>query len=111
MEKSRDYQIEYSTCASLIMKSHVTAYTSIDQHILWCTLKDMGVAEHLIVALRNLYTNQESTVRREYGETSNFPIGIGVRQGPSKSTETTLVCSTTDTYRCKTVYTPSYIYR
>ena len=41
------------------------------------TLKDMGVPEHLIVDLRNLYTNPEST---EYGETSNIPIYKGVRQ-------------------------------
>ena len=41
----------------------------------------MGVPEHLIVVLRNLYTNQESTVRTEYCETINIPIGKGVRQG------------------------------
>ena len=41
----------------------------------------MVVPDHLIVVLRNLYTNQESTVRTEYGETSNIPIGKGVRQG------------------------------
>ena len=36
----------------------------------------MGVPEHLILVLRNLYTNQELTVRTEYGD-----IGKGVRQG------------------------------
>ena len=41
----------------------------------------MEVPRHLIVVLRNLYTNQESTVRSEYDETSNIPIGKGVRQG------------------------------
>ena len=41
----------------------------------------MGVPKNLIVVLRNLYTNQESTVRTEYGETSNIPIGKGLRQG------------------------------
>ena len=41
----------------------------------------MGVPRYLRVVLRNLYTNQESTVRIEYGETSNIPIGKGVRQG------------------------------
>ena len=38
----------------------------------------MGVPEHLIVVLRNLYTNQESTVSTEYGEAINIPIGRGV---------------------------------
>ena len=41
----------------------------------------MGVPEQLIVVLRNIYKNQESTVRTEYGETFNIPIGKGVRQG------------------------------
>ena len=41
----------------------------------------MGVPENLMVVLRNLYTNQESSVRTEYGETNNIPIGKGVRQG------------------------------
>ena len=40
----------------------------------------MGVPEHLIVMLSNLYTNQEATIRTEYGETG-IPIGKGVRQG------------------------------
>ena len=31
--------------------------------------------------LSNLYTNQEATIRTEYGETGNIPIGKGVRQG------------------------------
>ena len=41
------------------------------------TLKGMGVPEHLIVMLSNLYTNQEATIRTEYGETGNIPIGKG----------------------------------
>ena len=35
---------------------------------------------HLIVLLRRLYTNQETTVRTEFGETGNIDIGKGVRQ-------------------------------
>ena len=31
--------------------------------------------------LSNLYTNQEATIRTEYGMTGNIPIGKGVRQG------------------------------
>ena len=36
---------------------------------------------HLIVLLRRLYTNQEATVRTEFGETTNIDNGKGVRQG------------------------------
>ena len=41
----------------------------------------MGFPEHLIVLLRNLYLNQQATVRTEHGETNSFNIGKGVRQG------------------------------
>ena len=61
--------------------SYKKAFNCVDHQILWCHLKDMGIPDHLIVVLRNLYTHQESTVRTEYGETSNIPIGKGVRQG------------------------------
>ena len=40
----------------------------------------MGFPEHLIVLLRNLYLNQQATVRTEHGETNSFNIGKGVRQ-------------------------------
>ena len=36
---------------------------------------------HLIVLLKNLYVNQEATVRTEFGETDKIGIGKGVRQG------------------------------
>ena len=36
---------------------------------------------HLVVLLRMLYTNQEATVRTDFGETDNIDIGKGVRQG------------------------------
>ena len=36
---------------------------------------------HMIVLRRRLYTNQEATVRTEFGETDNIDIGKGVRQG------------------------------
>ena len=36
---------------------------------------------HLIVLLKRLYTNQEATVRTEFGETDIIDIGKGVRQG------------------------------
>ena len=35
----------------------------------------------LIVLLRRLYTNQEATVRTEFGETVNMDTGKGVREG------------------------------
>ena len=41
----------------------------------------MGIPDHQICLLRNLYAGQEATVRTEYGTTDWFQIGKGVRQG------------------------------
>ena len=40
----------------------------------------MGIPDHLICLLRNLYAGQEATVRIEHGTTDWFQIGKGVRQ-------------------------------
>ena len=41
----------------------------------------MGIPDHLIHLLRNLYAGQEATVRTGHGTTDWFQIGTGVRQG------------------------------
>jgi len=41
----------------------------------------MGIPEHLTCLLRNLYADQEATVRTGHGTTEWFQIGKGVRQG------------------------------
>ena len=41
----------------------------------------MGIPNHLTCLLRNLYANQEATVRTGHGVTDWFQIGKGVRQG------------------------------
>ena len=41
----------------------------------------MGIPDHLICLLRNLYAGQEATVRTGCGTTDWFQIGKGVRQG------------------------------
>ena len=41
----------------------------------------MGIPDHLICLLRNLYAGQEATVRTGHGTTDWFRIGKGVRQG------------------------------
>ena len=40
----------------------------------------MGIPDHLICLLRNLYAGQEATVRTEHGTTDWFQTGKGVRQ-------------------------------
>ena len=41
----------------------------------------MGIPDHLICLLRNLYAGQEATVRTGHGTTDWFQIGKEVRQG------------------------------
>ena len=41
----------------------------------------MGISDHLICLLGNLYANQETTVRTGHGTMDCFQIGKGVHQG------------------------------
>ena len=41
----------------------------------------MGIPDHLICLLKNLYAGQEATVRTGHGTTDWFQIGKGIRQG------------------------------
>ena len=41
----------------------------------------MGIPDHLMCLLRNLYADQEATVRTGHGTTDWFQIGKGVHQG------------------------------
>ena len=53
----------------------------VDHHKLWKILKEMGIPDHPIYLLRNLYAGQEATVRTGHGTTDWFQIGKGVHQG------------------------------
>ena len=53
----------------------------VDHDKLWKILKEMGIPDHLICLLRNLYAGQEATVRTGHGTTEWFQIRKGVRQG------------------------------
>ena len=54
---------------------------TMDHNKLWKILKEMGIPDHLICLLRNLYEGQEATVRTGHGTTDWFQIGQGVCQG------------------------------
>ena len=49
----------------------------VDHNKLWKILKEMGIPDHLIYLLRNLYAGQEATVRTGHG-THLFQLGKGV---------------------------------
>ena len=48
---------------------------------MWKILKEMVIPDHLTYLLRNLYADQEATVRAGHGTMDWFLIGKGVRQG------------------------------
>ena len=56
-------------------------FDCLDHHKLWKFLKEMGIPEHLSCLLRNLYTDQEATLRTGHEITDWFQIGKGVHQG------------------------------
>ena len=72
---------ESSRKASICFLDYARAFDCVDHNKLWKILKQMGLPEHLICLLRNLYAGQEATVRTGHGTTDWFQIGKGVRQG------------------------------
>ena len=57
------------------------AFDCVDHNKLCKILKEMGIPDHLICLLRNLYAGQEATVRSGHGATDWFQIWKGVCQG------------------------------
>jgi len=53
----------------------------VDHNKLWEILKEMGIPDHLTCVLRNLYADQEATVRTLHGTTDWLQTGQGVHQG------------------------------
>ena len=60
---------------------YAKAFDCVDHNKLWQILKDLGIPDHLTCLLRNLYADQEATVRTGHGTTDWFQIGKGVHQG------------------------------
>ena len=77
IEKAREHQRDLYMCFT----DYKEAFDCVDHEILCVILRAMGVPVHLILLLTRLYTNEEATVRTEFGETDNIDIGKGVRQG------------------------------
>ena len=77
MEKAREFQKNICFC----FLDYAKAFDCVDHTKLWKILKEMGIPDHLICLLRNLYAGQEATVRTEHGTTDWFQIGKVVYQG------------------------------
>ena len=77
MEKAREFQKNIYLCFA----DYAKAFDCVDHNKLWKILKEMGIPDHLICLLRNIYAGQEATVRTGHGTTDWFQIGTGVHQG------------------------------
>ena len=83
LEKAEEPEIKLPTFAGSWKKQESSRKTfdCVDHNKLWKILQEMGIPEHLICLLRNLYAGQEATVRTGHGTTDWFQIGKGVHQG------------------------------
>ena len=63
MEKARQFQKSIYFC----LTDYAKAFDCVDHNKLWKILIEMGIPEHLICLLRNLYAGQEATVRTRHG--------------------------------------------
>ena len=59
MEKAREFQKNIYFC----FIDYAKTFDCVDHNKLWKILKEMGIPDHLICLLRNLYAGQEATVR------------------------------------------------
>ena len=76
MEKAREFQKNIY----FFFIDYAKAFDCVDHNNLWKILKEMGIPDHLICLLRNLYAGQEATVRTGHGTKDWFQIGKGVHQ-------------------------------
>ena len=76
MEKAREFQKNIY----FYFIDYAKAFDCVNHKKLWKILKEMGIPDHLICLLGNLYAGQEATVRTGHGTTDWFQIGKGVRQ-------------------------------
>ena len=69
IKKAREVQ-KASTFALLILPKPLTVWVRTN----WKIHKEMGISDHFIFFLRNLYAGQEATVRTGHGTTDSFQI-------------------------------------
>ena len=71
IEKAREFHKNIYFC----FLDYAKAFGCVDHNKLRKILKEMGIPDHPICLLRNLYAGQEATVRTGHGTTDWFQIG------------------------------------
>ena len=77
IKKAREFQKNMYFCFINYAKS----FDCVDNNKLWKILQEMGMLDHLTFLLRNLYADQEATVRTWPGAADCSQIRKGVSQG------------------------------
>ena len=67
IEKAREFQKNIYIC----FIDWVKVFDCVDHNKLWKILKEIGISDHLIYILRNLYAGQEATVRTDTEQTGS----------------------------------------
>uniref|UniRef100_A0A3P8SLN3 Reverse transcriptase domain-containing protein n=1 Tax=Amphiprion percula TaxID=161767 RepID=A0A3P8SLN3_AMPPE len=57
------------------------AFDRVPRGTLWGVLREYGVTDHLIQAVRSLYDRCQSLVRISGNKSNSFPVRVGLRQG------------------------------
>ena len=65
IKKAREFQKNMYFC----FISYAKTSDCVDHNKLWKILQEMGILDHLICLLRNLYSGQKATVRTGHGTT------------------------------------------
>ena len=93
LEKAEEPGIKFPTSAGSLKKQefqkyiyfsfidYAKAFDCVDHNKLWKILQEMGIPHNLTCLLRNLYADQEATIRTGHGTTDWFQTGKGVCQG------------------------------
>ena len=75
IEKARVFQENIYFC----FIDYTKAFDCVDHNKLWKILNEIGIPNHLICLMRNLYAGREATVRNRHGTTDWFQIGKDVK--------------------------------
>ena len=76
MQKAREFQKYVYFC----FIDYSKVFDCLDHNKLWKILKKMGIPDYLNCFLRNLYADQEATVRTGHGTIDWFQIGKGLHK-------------------------------
>ena len=66
IEKAKEFQ------KNICFVDYAKAFDYVDHNKLWNLIKKMGIPDHIICLLRNLYTGQEAIIRTRHGTTDWF---------------------------------------